>query len=160
MYDTVRNMKCFNKNGELQNSLQIFQKGILMSITSLKLLRSEMNEKFGYKYILTHRLNQDCLENFFSQIRGRSGAHDHPSPVECLQRIKIIMLGKNPGVALHNHSNTIERDPEEYVSATFIQTLSDENKKKNKNQTVAMSKSTILKLKFWKAIKNQLGAAT
>lgn len=120
MYETVRNMKCFNKKGDLQNSLQIFQKGILMSITSLKLLRSKINEKFGFKYILTHRLNQDCLENFFCQIRGRSGPHDHPTPVECLQRIKMIMLGKNPGVALHNHSNTIERDPEEYVYEGFI----------------------------------------
>lgn len=125
MYDTVKNMKCFNKSGELQNSLQIFQKGILMSITSLKLLRTKMNEKFGFKFILTHRLNQDCLENFFCQIRGRSGQSDHPTPVECLQRIKIIMLGKNPGVALHNHANTIERDPEEYVSAKFMNALTE-----------------------------------
>ncbi|KAG4068984.1 hypothetical protein HA402_005645 [Bradysia odoriphaga] len=126
MYDTVKNMKCFNKSDELQNALQIFQKGILMSITSLKLLRSKMNEKFGFKFILTHRLNQDFLENFFCQIRGRSGQHDHPTPV--------IMLGKNPGVALHNHSNTIEMDPEEYVSAKFMNVLSEKNCKQETNR--------------------------
>lgn len=134
MYDTVKNMKCFNKSDELQNALQIFQKGILMSITSLKLLRSKMNEKFGFKFILTHRLNQDFLENFFCQIRGRSGQHDHPTPVECLQRIKVIMLGKNPGVALHNHSNTMELDPEEYVSAKFMNVLSERNCKQDTNE--------------------------
>lgn len=135
MYNTVKTMKCFNKKYELQQSLQIFQKGILMSITSLKLLRSKMNEKFGFKYILTHRLNQDCLENFFSQIRGRTGSSDHPTPVECLERIKAIMLGKNPGVALHNHTNTVELDPEEYVSATFMNALSGDNCTTNETKT-------------------------
>lgn len=98
-----------------------------MSTTSLKLLRSKMTEKFGFRYILTHRLNQDCLEKFFCQVRGRSDPHDHPTPVECLQRIKVIMLGKDPSIALHNHSNTIERDPEEYVSAIFMKALSENN---------------------------------
>lgn len=139
MYETVKAMKCFNKKNELQNSLQIFQKGILMSITSLKLLRTKMYEKFGFTYILTHRLNQDCLENFFCQVRGRTGSNDHPTPVDCLQRIKVIMLGKNPGVALHLHSNTVERDPEEYVSAMFMEALSDGNSKKTQCEATKQS---------------------
>lgn len=121
-------MKCFNKKSELQESLQIFQKGILMSIQSLKGLREEVHKKFGFKYILTHRTNQDCLENFFCQMRGRNGPNDHPSPVECLYTMKSIILGKNPGLSSEMHSNTIERDPEEYVSATFMKSLfRDEN---------------------------------
>lgn len=148
MYNTVINMKCFNKKGELQNALQTFQKGILMSITSMKLLRSKMEEKFGLRFLLTHRLNQDCLENIFCQVRGKSGANDHPSPVECLQRIKAIMLGKNPGVALHSHSNTIEQDPEEYVSAKFMNILSEqnhstENEKLEKSAENSFSKSVV-----------------
>lgn len=99
-----------------------------MSIASIKGLRNQMEEKFNFKYILTHRVNQDCLENFFSQVRGRNGPIDHPSPVECLYTIKAIILGKNPGMSRHLHSNTIEQDPEEYVSATFMHHLSrDEN---------------------------------
>ncbi|KAJ6642723.1 Transposable element P transposase [Pseudolycoriella hygida] len=128
MYWTIKTMKCFNKKGELQESLQISQKGILMSITSIKGLRKEMEEKFKFRFILTHRTNQDFEENFFSQIRGRNGPIDHPSPVECLYTIKAIILGKNPGIGRHLHSNTIEQDPEEYVSATFMRHLSrDEN---------------------------------
>lgn len=92
----------------------------------MKALHLDMKEKFGFKYILTHRTNQDCLENFFSQLRGRNGPNDHPTPVECLNNIKHIILGKNPGLSKHLHSNTIEREVEEYVSATFNVILSRE----------------------------------
>jgi hypothetical protein len=38
---------------------------------SLKELHKNMKKKFPtvFKYVLTHRLNQDCMGNFFSQIR-------------------------------------------------------------------------------------------
>lgn len=127
MYDTMKSMKCYNKSKKLLNSLQIFQKGILMSISSVKALRAKIKEKFDYKYLLTHRLNQDCLENFFSQMRGRNGPNDHPTPVECLNTIKAIILGKNPGLTVELHSNTIEQDPEEYVSAKFLNHLTRDN---------------------------------
>lgn len=96
-----------------------------MSITSTKGLRTEMEQKFGNKYLLTHRNNQDCLENFYSQVRYRNGPSDHPSPVECLYNIKQIILGKNPGLAKHLKTNTIEREVEEYASATLFKLLSD-----------------------------------
>lgn len=65
---------------QLQNSLQIFQKGILMSVTSIKGLQAEMRDKFGIiLYLMTHRVNQDFLDNFFSQVRGRNGPNDHPT---------------------------------------------------------------------------------
>lgn len=56
-------MRCNGKT-----TLQTFQKGIIMSCTSLKLLMEELRAKYSVKYILTHRLNQDVLENFFSQV--------------------------------------------------------------------------------------------
>lgn len=127
MYNTVRTMKCYNKQQQLQNAHQVFQKGIMMSITSLKALRIDMDTKFGYKYLLTHRLNQDCLENFYSQMRYKNGPSDHPSPAECLYNMKAIILGKNPGLSANMHCNTIERDPEEYASATFHKCVSEAN---------------------------------
>ena len=30
------------------------------------------------------QLNQDILENFFSQLRQIGGVHDHPSPLNCI----------------------------------------------------------------------------
>lgn len=125
MYNTINTMKCYNKNQQLQNAHQVFQKGIMMPINSVKALRNQMDEKFGCKYLLTHRVNQDCLENFFSQMRFKNGANDHPTPTECLYNMKGIILGKNPGIAARMHTNTIEREPEEYASSTFLKCLSE-----------------------------------
>jgi len=112
-------MRCNGKN-----TLQTFQKGILISITSTKLFE-DLKQKYNIDYILTHRLNQDSLESFFSTIRSRRGLHDHPTPLNAMYRIRIIVLGKNPGVVQdklniemeHNRTNV-----EEYLVANVIAT--------------------------------------
>lgn len=59
--ELFQSMLCVGKN-----KLQIFQKGVLISSMSLKELYSSLKLKHkDFKFILTHRLNQDCLENFF-----------------------------------------------------------------------------------------------
>lgn len=54
-----------------KNSLQIFQKGAIISTTSVQHLFQDLKERYGISYILTHRLNQDCLENLFSQVKKK-----------------------------------------------------------------------------------------
>ena len=49
-----------------------FQHGILCGIQSIRSLLKEVKQE-GWQYLLTARLNQDVLENFFSQIRGLGG---------------------------------------------------------------------------------------
>lgn len=61
--DTFQTMRCISKN-----SLQIFQKGAIITTISVEKLYEDLKSKYDIKYILTHRLNQDCLENFFSQV--------------------------------------------------------------------------------------------
>lgn len=97
MYQMALTMKCVGKR-----SLQTFQKAILMSIASTKLLMQDMKEIYNCTYILTNRLNQDCLESFFSQLRSKGGLHDHPSPLNSIYRIRMIVLGKNPGALQRN----------------------------------------------------------
>lgn len=63
MLHTIKTMRCRGKN-----NLQVFQKAIIMSIKSLQGLYASVVEDYDVKYILTHRLNQDCLENFFCQV--------------------------------------------------------------------------------------------
>jgi hypothetical protein len=71
MTDMFKNMRCCNKN-----SLQIFQKGVLITNASLKHLLQDMKTKFPtINYILTHKVNQDSLENLFSQLRTRGKCH-------------------------------------------------------------------------------------
>jgi len=88
MYDTFLNMRCIGKIG-----LQIFQKAILMHISGTKALLKVLQQN-GLKYLLTSKINQDALENLFSQLRSRGGLNDHPSPLNALFRIRLIILGK------------------------------------------------------------------
>ena len=50
------------------------------------------------------QLNQDVLENFFSQIHQVGGVYDHPTPMSCIYRIQMIILGKSPTI-LRNQTN-------------------------------------------------------
>lgn len=105
VYQMIRDMRA--NYSRFANSLQVFQKAILISISSLRSLRTDMENMYGMTYILTHRLNQDCLENFFSQVRARGGHSDHPSPLNALYRIRMIILGKISMV--QENPNTKER---------------------------------------------------
>ena len=49
-------------------SLKPYQKGILVSSRSIVGLFSMLKRDFNLKYILTSKLNQDCLENYFSRF--------------------------------------------------------------------------------------------
>ena len=61
-----------NLNWGPQTAKLPFQYGILCGIKSLRSLFKEVKNE-GWEYLLTARLNQDVLENFFSQIRGLGG---------------------------------------------------------------------------------------
>jgi hypothetical protein len=88
IYEMIDTMTPSNKTGK-----QVFQKGILVSIKSLQTLFSEMSSKYGISYILTYKINQDALENFFSQIRSVGGTDAHPTPLNCIYRIRLLILG-------------------------------------------------------------------
>ena len=44
------------------------------------------------KYLLTNRLNQDCLENFFSIMRSRGGHSDNPNTVELRAAYRSVCI--------------------------------------------------------------------
>jgi hypothetical protein len=56
--------------------------GWKMAISSLLALWEDLSENFGFKFLLTNRLNQDCAENLFSIIRGKGGKRDNPDARE------------------------------------------------------------------------------
>lgn len=76
MLTTAKNMRVGEKG-----SLYPFQKGIILSCTSLSSLFAMVSQRYNVKYIMTYRLNQDGLEHFFGCIRQMGIAHQHPSPV-------------------------------------------------------------------------------
>lgn len=79
-----------------KTSLMQFQKGILVCNKSLQemfiyIKNKYSSEAFEIKYILTRRLNQDIIENFFSYLRSMGAGHDHPTPVEIRNRLMVYI---------------------------------------------------------------------
>jgi hypothetical protein len=72
-----------------------FQKGLLIAILSLRGLFSDMSEDCGALYIMTARLNQDYLENLFSQIRGLGGQSRDPTALDFKYRIKKVICSRS-----------------------------------------------------------------
>lgn len=116
MYDTILSMRCTGKFG-----LQIFQKAILMQINGTKVLLKILQQN-GLKYMLTCKINQDALENLFSQLRGRGGLDDHPTPLNALYRLRMLILGKNPGIT-SQQTNTTHVNNEEFMVATALKKI-------------------------------------
>ena len=68
-----------------------FERGVLAQIRCLRELYKSLDG--GCSPLLTCRLNQDCVENLFSCLRGTgAGPHDHPDQLEAMQRAKIRLL--------------------------------------------------------------------
>lgn len=100
-----------NMRTSKRSTLLPFQKGILLCNRSLRQLFQYVKEKYStdalkIDFIITRRLNQDILENFFSYIRAMGHANDHPSPVELQNRLKWYILGKHSEHAFSNNKNT------------------------------------------------------
>ncbi|KAJ8896323.1 hypothetical protein PR048_001667 [Dryococelus australis] len=81
MIDTMSKPHCCGRS-----IIQLFQEGIILIYRDLKHTQD-------ISYILTHCLTQDIIENLFSQIRVRGGVNDHPSPLDALYRLRMIILG-------------------------------------------------------------------
>ncbi|KYB24658.1 Transposable element P transposase-like protein [Tribolium castaneum] len=92
-----------------KKSLLPFQNGIIITNTSLPLLYEDLVARFDTKFILTYRLNQDVLENFFGAIRAKGGLHDHPDPIEFRYRLRSYILGRNEG-SLSAYGNVEENN--------------------------------------------------
>ena len=56
--------------------------GWQLSMASLISLWHTLHNDHNIQFLLTNRLNQDCLENFFSVIRGKGGPRDNPNAVQ------------------------------------------------------------------------------
>jgi len=117
MHDTIQNMKAVGKT-----SLMPFHKGYLMTLNAVQGLYKDMNDNYGLRYILTSRLNQDCLENFFAQLRGLGHHYDHPTPMEFKYRFRLLLISKN-SVDLSN--SCVQRDDQTTSSGTQESTEGD-----------------------------------
>jgi hypothetical protein len=105
MISTAQEMKCDSKRKILP-----FQKGIIISSRSLLSLFSELKQTRTIEFILTSHLNQDCLENFFSRVRALGGTYTHPTTVECINRIRSLIIGRSSDLVVETASVKMEED--------------------------------------------------
>ena len=68
--------------------------GWKMAINAVKLLWHDLhNDKnMKFQFLLTNRLNQDCIENLFSIVRGRGGNGYNPSPEQFRGAFRQIIV--------------------------------------------------------------------
>ncbi|CAB4062190.1 unnamed protein product [Lepeophtheirus salmonis] len=59
-----------------------------------------VKDRYGIKFIMTSRGNQESYENLFSQLCQPGGPYDHPIPVDALNRILLLMLGRQAEFAV------------------------------------------------------------
>ena len=115
MYECCEKMKA----GKSRHLLP-FQKGFMMTIRSLFCLYSDL-QNLDVKYILTSRLNQDCLENLFSQIRGIGHFYLNPSPTEVKFRLRLLLLGRNANdIPLSNRSPVEQEEGQEFLTSRLL----------------------------------------
>ena len=66
--------------------------GWKLNINSLLLLWEDLNVNYGFRFLLTNRLNQDCVENMFSIIRGKGGNRDNPNAEQFRGAFRSIIV--------------------------------------------------------------------
>lgn len=76
------------------------------------MLYDDLSERYGFKYILTYRLNQDVLENFFGLIRAKGGMDDHPDRQSFKYRLRSYILGYNEGVLSDEANVSVDDTPD------------------------------------------------
>ena len=85
--------KFSSRTGKGRTSLPPFQNGMLRCISSLRGLNADLHSSVPQlSYLLTSRLNQDCVENVFSQLGGMYGANQTPDSAEARARLQILLI--------------------------------------------------------------------
>lgn len=62
------------------------------------------------------------MENLYSQVRTNGGLYDRPSPLSVIYRIRLIILGKTPGITQRNVNTLVSKDADtdEFITATVL----------------------------------------
>ena len=75
----LKTWKICGKTMENINNRFRFLDGLCLALTVAKCLSFELNEKYGFQYLMTRRICTDNLEGFFSIIRSKGGSNSNPT---------------------------------------------------------------------------------
>ncbi|KAJ8912457.1 hypothetical protein NQ315_002823 [Exocentrus adspersus] len=69
--------------------------------------------------LITKQPIEMLIRNTSSEVLAKGGLHDHPSPLESLYRLCMILLGKNPGL-VQKQTNVQVEEENEFLLTTAI----------------------------------------
>lgn len=86
----IKSISVKNKeNKDITSTIKCFQ-GFVITINSFLQLWSYLKTQ-SFSFVLTRRLNQDCLENFFGSLRQQGGNSYNPTPVQFTRAFKKLV---------------------------------------------------------------------
>lgn len=94
------------------------QTGVLISTESMLELQAYLLEIRGYKYVLTSRFSQDCLENLFSVLRSKQVI---PNAQQVKNNLKLISVSQ---YLKHLNNSSYEEDDRDFLSG-FLDVLTE-----------------------------------
>ena len=102
--------------------------GWMQSIEALLLLWEDLKHDFDLNFLMTRRLNQDGLENFFSVIRGKGGHRFNPNATQFRAAYRAATVDKL--FALSKKSNCIDDMEDVILKVCELQIRPQENLEK------------------------------
>lgn len=93
MTNLFQNIKLIKSDGKDVTNQVKFLNGWRLTINSVFGLWELLQAK-GYNFLLTRNLNQDCLENFFGQVRNCCGNARNPTPIQFSRAFKKLFCLK------------------------------------------------------------------
>ena len=84
-------LRFLSKWKTVENTVVACLVGWQISIKSLLAIWEDLHDN-GFKYFLTNRLSQGCLENLFSIIGGRGGNRDNPNPQQFWESFRYVIV--------------------------------------------------------------------
>lgn len=89
MFEYVKKITVLTEGGKDISKTITFIKGWQITINSTLGLWSDLKEE-NYSFLLTRKINQDCLENFFNKIRQAGGSCVNPTPIQFIRSFKKL----------------------------------------------------------------------
>ncbi|XP_058811172.1 uncharacterized protein LOC131676062 [Topomyia yanbarensis] len=86
--------------------------GWLLYIAGTTMLWKELQESFGYSFLRTRNLSQDCLEHFFSLVRWKHVNNNHPDALQFMSAYKSIVINQ---LILPKNIGNVEADLSKFI---------------------------------------------
>ena len=115
------------------------------------MLWDKLHSEHEFRFLLTNRLNQDCVENLFSTIRAKGAQRDNPDAGQFRAAFRQVMVDM---VMIPNKGGNCEEDVDK-----FICTLEDINKSASPSLAPTPEEPSITDTIPW-SVKSILSACT